>query len=258
MYIVTPIKALSDNYIWAISQYELPQVVIVDPGEAKPVLEYIQNNNLKLSAILLTHHHADHTGGVAEILRHFDVGVFGAKSQNMPLVSDYVGDGTRIEITDHEFSLQLHTMAVPAHTLDHMAYFNRKVLFCGDTLFTGGCGKVFEGTPQQMYDALTRLAGLPGDTQIYCGHEYTINNLKFAQMVEPENDTIQMRMRVAIELQELGIPTVPALLSLELLTNPFLRSNIPEVKIAVEQYTGITLDTPVEVFAALREWKNSL
>ncbi len=255
MHTITPIPALADNYIWAIQDPSSSNVVIVDPGEARPVHNFLQYNNLSLSAILLTHHHLDHVGGVDDLLHDCEVEVYGANSSYMPMVTKHVAEGDDLYLA--EINLALSVMEIPAHTLDHVAYYNQNLLFCGDTLFTAGCGRIFEGTPQQMYAALARLAALDPQTQIYCGHEYTINNLSFALNIEPNNQDMLDRMQQAQDLLDRGLATVPAPIEIELKTNPFLRSDIPTVKKAAEEYAQMELPSPLEVFATLRAWKNS-
>lgn len=251
---ITPISAFKDNYIWAITNPNNPQVVVVDPGDAAPIIEYLCVNNLQLNAILLTHHHDDHIGGVEALLQHTIVPVYGPQSTLIRSVTKPLTEGSSIDLIQ---GLQLKVMEIPAHTLDHIAYYNEQVLFCGDTLFTAGAGRIFEGTAKQMLQALQRLAALNPQTQVYCGHEYTLNNLRFAAMVEPGNLEIQKRLAEAQQLREKNKPTVPSTIGLELQTNPFLRSKIGAVVSSVEAHFRETFSTPVEVLAALREWKNN-
>lgn len=253
--IVTAIPAFEDNYIWVISQTEFAHVVVVDPGHAIPVIDFLNKNNLGLYAILLTHHHADHIDGVGELLDYASVPVYGPRTDEISVVSKVVSDGTTVDLPD--MNLRLQVMAIPAHTLDHVAYFSDDLLFCGDTLFTGGCGRIFEGTPAQMLTALQNLAALGPQMKIYCGHEYTVENLKFAHKVEPSNLEIVNRLNAAELLREQDLPTVPSTMHDELATNPFLRTEIPEVIESVCKHARKTLTSPVEIFAALREWKNS-
>lgn len=239
------IPALVDNYIWAFINTTVGKVIVVDPGVATPVIKFLEDQQLQLSGILLTHHHHDHTGGVSELLNYCDVPVFGP------------GLATGTEVIVPEIELTLQVLAIPAHTLDHVAYYNQDILFCGDTLFTGGCGRVFEGTAQQMLVALDQLSALPLHTKIYCGHEYTVKNLRFALEVEPDNRQLQQRYEASLLLREQNEPTVPSTIAEELATNPFLRTRYPQIIAAIEAHWQRSFAGDVAVFAALREWKNS-
>lgn len=252
---ITPISAFNDNYIWAISSTNSSQVAVVDPGDPIAVIDFLTANNLQLNAILLTHHHQDHIGGVQDLLDYAKVPVYGPRSTFIRTVTNPVTEGSIVNLTTQD--LQLKVMEIPAHTLDHVAYYNDQILFCGDTIFTGGCGRVFEGTPEQMLHALQRLAALNPQTKVYCGHEYTVHNLRFASLVEPSNQAIIARLQQAEQLQENDMPTVPALLAEELATNPFLRTQQPSVIAAVEKYYKHRINSEVEIFAALRAWKNN-
>jgi hydroxyacylglutathione hydrolase len=255
MHKIIPIPALNDNYIWAISAPNNNHVVIVDPGEAEPVIEYLHKQHLKLNAILLTHHHMDHIGGVEELLAFSKVPVYGPQSQDIPLVSDYAVEGNNINLP--AIDLQLKVMAVPAHTLDHVVYYNDTVVFTGDTLFTGGCGRIFEGTVEQMLRALRRITALNPKTLVYCAHEYTINNLRFAAEVEPNNQDLLFRLARSVELRKINKPTVPSTIEEELATNPFLRTHVHEIIAAVEEHFAEKFPDQIELFAALRNWKNN-
>lgn len=248
---ITGIKALNDNYIWMIRKNDSDQVIIVDPGEETPVITTLEKFNLKLAGILITHHHWDHTNGAAGLGDKYNIPVFWSKDRLPSLNSDE-------EIVFPDLQLQFRVMHIPGHTLDHVAYYGYNTLFCGDTLFTGGCGRIFEGTASQMYASLTKIMNLPEDTQIYCGHEYTQANLKFAKMIEPENMNLLQRIQSTDKLREQGLPTVPALLSEEKKTNPFLRCHIKSVIDTVEKHLGEKLSEPVKIFEALRNWKNQI
>lgn len=250
---IEPIRAFRDNYIWALVAG--PNVAVVDPGEAPPVLAFLQREKLALSAILLTHHHADHVGGVADLLAHRAVPVYGPSTENIPLVAHPLAEGDEIDVPG--IGTHFRVIDIPGHTRGHIAYYGANSLFCGDTLFTCGCGRLFEGTPLQMSDSLAKLAALPQATQVYCGHEYTMANIAFAQTVEPGNATLKQREAADRNKREQNLPTVPSTLGLEQATNPFLRARVPEVAAAAAAYTGHALKNPVEVFAALREWKNA-
>jgi hydroxyacylglutathione hydrolase len=251
MHTVIPIKAFKDNYIWCLLDSN-KTCIVVDPGEAKPVLHFLQDNELELSAILVTHHHQDHTGGIKELLSIKQVSVFG--SSKIPFITCAVKDNSVIEIANS--TQRFMVIAVPGHTLDHVAYFQSGLVFTGDTLFTAGCGKIFEGTAYQMYDALFKLGQLPDETLIYCGHEYTEGNLRFALLVEPRNEHIKDRLHITEQLRKENKPTVPAPLSLEKLTNPFLRLNHEDVIAAASCYYKKNISDPIIVLKALREWKN--
>ncbi len=246
---ITAIRALKDNYIWMMRKNDSDQVIIVDPGEEAPVIAVLDKFKLKLAGILITHHHSDHTNGAVGLQDKYHCPVFWSKDRKPGVNSDE-------EIAFPDVALKFRVLHIPGHTLDHVAYYGYGVLFCGDTLFTGGCGRIFEGTPAQMVDSLAKIMNLPDDTQIYCGHEYTQANLKFAKLIEPENADLLERIREIDLLREQKLPTVPALLSIEKKTNPFLRWHIKSVIDAVQNYTGEKLSDPVKIFENLRNWKN--
>jgi len=250
---IVPIPALKDNYIWLIIDTAASCCLIVDPGEAAPVVEALKAHSVTPVGVLLTHHHADHTAGLKELLKIYTMPVFGAKQEAIPTITHPLVDEETLPIINHVFKV----LAIPGHTHGHVAYYGAGTLFCGDTLFTGGCGKVFEGTMIEMYTSLQRLATLPENTQVYCGHEYTEANLSFAQRVEPQNPNLQQRIKDTQALRKQNLPTVPSTLALEKTTNPFLRCAEKEVKKAAEHYCGYRLETSAAVFAVLREWKNS-
>lgn len=249
---IQPLSAFADNYIWVLRQAS-KDCVVVDPGASQPVLSYLEQHAYNLTAILLTHHHADHTGGVAELLQHYpDCRVFALDDGAIAQVTDAVSDGQTITVPGLDITFTI--IAIPGHTHGHIAFYSKPYLFCGDTLFLGGCGRVFEGTMQQMYDSLMRLAALPDDTLVYCAHEYTANNLLFAKQVEPDNRVIDERLA---NVNALGQQcTIPASLALEKRSNPFLRCEMPSVTNAASQHAGKTLASPVAVFSELRAWKD--
>jgi hydroxyacylglutathione hydrolase len=254
---IIPIPALKDNYIWLVIDTTSSCCVVVDPGEADPVLDALQAQSLKPVGILLTHHHADHTAGVTALLKNHTMPVFGPKQETISSVTHSLVDREKIQIRNMLLgNILFKTISIPGHTHGHVAYYTNGHLFCGDTLFTGGCGRVFEGTMAQMDASLQRLAALPDATHIYCGHEYTTANLNFARVVEPDNKDLQQRIKDTHQLRERGLPTVPSTLGLEKATNPFLRCEKTQVKKAAEDYCGQRLDTPVAVFTVLRGWKN--
>lgn len=246
------LPAYSDNYVWVLHQGT--NAVAVDPGDAVPVKALMKRLGASLTGILLTHHHADHVGGVAELLAQWAVPVYGPAAENIPVVDRPLKAGARVRLP--EIGVEFDVIDVGGHTLGHIAYAGAGVLFSGDTLFAGGCGRVFEGTPEQMWASLSRLAALPPQTRVYCAHEYTAGNLRFALAVEPDNDRLRRREQEVMALRQAGRPTVPSDLGLEFDTNPFLRVGVPEVRRAAEQFSGATLANDAAVFAALREWKN--
>jgi len=251
---IEPIKAFDDNYIWLMTTNE--GSIVIDPGESKNLLKAIEKKNIKLDAILITHHHYDHTGGIEELLMKYpNLKVYGPNN-NIDLIKSRLRDGELLNIIGIDFEV----IEIPGHTLDHIAYYaninNSPILFCGDTLFAGGCGRVFEGTFDQMYESLMKLKKLPKNTRIYCGHEYTINNLKFAKAVEPDNIDLIKRYDEALDLRKNNIPTLPSTLSIELKTNPFLRAEKNNVqKIISHKFkTGFS---EKEIFRSLRQWKDN-
>jgi hydroxyacylglutathione hydrolase len=252
---VRPVGAFADNYIWLIETPHRPDsVVVVDPGDAAPVLAELARSKLKLAAILLTHHHPDHVGGVGELLRHGPVPVIGPADPRIAFLTRSVGDGENFEIP--ELRLAFQTLHVPGHTLTHVAFFGHGAVFCGDTLFSAGCGRMFEGTPEQMNRSLNRLRDLPATTLVYCGHEYTQANLRFARAVEPDNAAIQTHQRTVETRRGADQPTLPSELSLEVRVNPFLRCDDPGVRASAERHAGHALTRESDVFAVLRAWKD--
>ncbi len=262
---VSRIPAFEDNYIWFI--HGLPekqaekQIIIVDPGEAWPVLQSIKQNQYQPQAIFITHHHGDHTGGIREILARFDIPVYGPAHESIPTISHKLDETKTVSL--NSMGLSFKVLDVPGHTLGHIAYLYRadnkdSSLFIGDTLFAGGCGRIFEGTAEQMHHSLDKLLQLDDNTWVYCAHEYTQENLVFAQRVEPENTVLLQRIKDTRELRSAGKATVPSLLKLEKQTNPFLRFNYQSVIKAAEQFAGKHLSTPAEVFSTVRYWKDTL
>jgi hydroxyacylglutathione hydrolase len=254
---IIPIPALRDNYIWLVRDGS--NAVVVDPGDAAPVLAYLEREALQLAGILITHHHADHVGGVGALTARHPAPVFGPARESIPGRTRAVAEGDAIALP--EAGLELSVLDVPGHTSGQVAYVGRcdgnAITFTGDTLFTCGCGRVFEGTPAQMLASLTRLALLADDTLVYCGHEYTLANLRFALAVEPGNEALHERQRRDAAKREKGLPTVPARMDLERATNPFLRASEPAVFAAAEARAGRPLADVVDAFATLREWKNA-
>lgn len=252
---IIPIPALRDNYIWAITRENSKKIAIVDPSEHQPVITFMQKNSYELCSILITHHHYDHTGGIAQLVKDNPIPVWGATNSEISTITKHINDNDKITIP--ELDILLETLTIPGHTLDHIAYFGHDLLFCGDTLFTGGMGKIFEGTAIQMYSSIKRLSMLPQATKIYCGHEYTLQNLEFALKVEPNNKELIKRYNYTKKLREANIPTVPATLELELATNPFLRINETEVINSIIKRLGNSKEiTPLTIFTELRNWKS--
>jgi hydroxyacylglutathione hydrolase len=252
---VRPVRAFSDNYIWLIeSPLAQDRVVAVDPGEARPVIAELQRLGLSLAAILLTHHHPDHIGGVPELLRHWRVPVIGPDDARIAQRTLNVGDGERCELPN--LGLSFETLQVPGHTLSHIAFWGHGALFCGDTIFSAGCGRMFEGTPTQMNASLTKLRNLPPDTRMFCGHEYTAANLRFALTVEPANGAALEYQRSVDRVRAEGNPSLPSTMALEIRVNPFLRCDNPAVVAAAEAHAGKSLQDPAEVFGVLRAWKD--
>jgi hydroxyacylglutathione hydrolase len=251
---VLHVPAFNDNYIWLVTGKSPGRVAIVDPGDAAPVLDRLARDHLTPVAILCTHHHGDHVGGVKDLLQHFMIPVYGPAREHIDGVSHPLHGGERVRLD--ELGPEFEVLEIPGHTAGHIAYHGDGMLFCGDTLFSAGCGRLFEGTAEQMHDSLSRLAALPGATQVYCAHEYTEANLRFAQAVEPDNpDARQYREQVR-NLRLQGRPTLPSTLDLERRVNPFLRAAQPGVRRAAEAKCGQTLTTTASVFACLRRWKD--
>lgn len=248
------LPAFSDNYIWIWTD-DGGRALIVDPGEAGPVLA-AADQGLVPAAVLLTHHHDDHIGGVPALLRRWPaLPVLGPDDARVATATQRVADGHRGELLGHTFEV----LAVPGHTTSHIAFHFHGAggpLFCGDTLFSLGCGRMFEGTPAQMLGSLDRLAALPGDARMCCGHEYTVANARFAQTVEPDNAALASRGAEAASLRQDGQPTLPSTMAQERATNPFLRVDEKAVKAAVAAHLGHEPADRVETFAALRRWKD--
>jgi hydroxyacylglutathione hydrolase len=252
MFQITPVPAFRDNYIWVL--HEGGQAVVVDPGDAAPVRAFLHANRLTLAAILNTHHHADHIGGNADLLAEWPVPVYAPARETVPTATVRLGGGDRVLLPgiDAEFEV----LDVPGHTAGHIAYVGHGVVFCGDTLFACGCGRVFEGTPAQMHESLARLAALPGASRVYCAHEYTASNVRFARAVEPDHAALRRLEAEVAQARAAGRPTVPSTIEAERATNPFLRCTEAPLAAAVARESGADPSDPVAVFAALREWKN--
>lgn len=254
MAIFEPVPAFADNYVWLITDPPSPEAVVVDPGEPLPMLQILEKRGLELQAILLTHHHGDHVGGVADIIRTHPAPVYGPARDEISTVDHPLDDGDLVPLP--WFGYDLEVIEVPGHTAGHIAYLGPRFVLVGDTLFAGGCGRIFEGTPEQMLTSLKKLAALPGKTLVYCAHEYTVANLRFARDVEPSNRALEARLEEARKLRAEGRPTVPSTISDELETNPFLRCHQAPVVNAAETWSGLDVPTEVDVFTIIRSWKD--
>lgn len=249
-----PLPAFDDNYIWML--HDGRNALVVDPGDPQPVLDALRREGVQLQAILVTHHHFDHTGGIDALRESSGAAVYGPATENIPKPLTGLSGGQKVTALDLEFTVR----DVPGHTAGHIAYVCQQVdgsalLFCGDTLFSGGCGRLFEGTPVQMLASLTLLADLPGDTRVCCTHEYTLSNLEFALEIEPDNPDLLTYHAHCKRLRSHGQPTLPTTIALERKINPFLRSSEPTVIAAVRAYDAVCVEQS-GAFATLRQWKN--
>jgi hydroxyacylglutathione hydrolase len=254
---IIPIPAFADNYIWLIR--EGSRAAVVDPGDAQPVIAYLDAEHLELTAIVTTHHHGDHVGGNVGLLARWPCPVLGPARETIPGRTRALAEGDHVDVSG--VGLEFDVLDVPGHTAGHIAYVGAvesvPALFCGDTMFTGGCGRLFEGTAAQMWSSLSKFAALPAETRVYCGHEYTVANLRFARAVEPGSAALREREIEAQAKRERNLPTVPSTIALERATNPFLRAREPVVRAAAEAHAGHPLMDDVAVFAELRAWKNT-
>lgn len=253
---VTPISALDDNYIWVISIPNSSLVYVVDPGDASVVIQYLQVHKLTLAGILLTHHHHDHTGGVSALIDHSSVPieVFGPSNENIANISNPITKQTHVNL--QALGLTATIIYLPGHTLGHIAYHIQDVLFCGDTLFSGGCGRLFEGNASQLYHSLQSLANLPGNTRVYCAHEYTLSNLKFAMMVDPDNAALINYDKHCQTLRANHQATLPSNIKTEREINPFLRCHTPDVINSVNLHFNQEAKDTVTTLGLLRQWKD--
>jgi hydroxyacylglutathione hydrolase len=253
MLAIHSVPAFRDNYIWILEDGR--HAVAVDPGDSAPVEDFLAAQGLHLAAILATHHHADHVGGLPALVRRWKCPTFGPAHEVDAPLDHRLSEGDVITVP--ALGIELAAIDIPGHTAGHIALAGDGMVFCGDTLFTCGCGRLFEGTPAQMVDSLAKLSKLPTGTRVYCGHEYTMANIRFAEAVEPGNRKLAERKARDAARRERGEPTVPATIAEELATNPFLRCGEPEVVASAELHAGRKLKTPIEVFAEVREWKNN-
>ena len=249
---IEPIPAFNDNYIWLIHNAER-QAFVVDPGDAEPVLAALSTRGLSLLGILITHHHGDHTGGVASLKSATGCRVWGPENPLITSIDHRVSEGDRVDVLGNAFEV----LEVPGHTLDHIAYVGNQTLFCGDTLFAGGCGRVFEGTFPMMRASLAKLRALPDDTRVFCAHEYTLANLRFALAAEPDNTDLQARNQECESLRSANIPTVPSTLAIERAINPFLRWDAQSLVAAMVANGRAESADADAVFAGLRQWKDN-
>ena len=246
------VPAFKDNYIWILE--DGAHAVAVDPGDAAPVQRFLEARALTLTAVLATHHHADHVGGLPALARRWKCPTFGPAREVAATLDRRLAEGDRFEVPG--LGIELATLDIPGHTAGHIALHGPEAVFCGDTHFACGCGRLFEGTPAQMVASLAKLARLPAATRVYCGHEYTLANIRFAEAVEPGNRALAERRGREAAKRDRGEPTLPSTVGEELATNPFLRCAEPEVRAAVERHAGRRLAGEVEVFAEMRAWKN--
>ncbi|MEE9304223.1 MAG: hydroxyacylglutathione hydrolase [Thiotrichaceae bacterium] len=256
MITVNPIPAFTDNYIWAISDEQQAYFAIVDPGDATPVINFLEERNGVLVAILITHFHADHVGGINKLLKRYpETPVYGPSKERIPHCSTSLDDDDTVVIPEIDTSFKV--MFIPGHTAGHIAYYQEGSLFCGDTLFANGCGRVFDGTMPALYHSLKKIMQLPPNTLSYCAHEYTLDNIGFAMWVEPNNLDLLQRQEQTHALIDKNIPSVPSTLDLERRTNPFLRCNEVNVIEMAEKIAKKSLTSGVEVFKVLRTWKDT-
>ncbi len=250
---VKPIKAYQDNYIWLVSTNE--GSIVVDPGESKKILNLIDNNEIDLEGVLITHHHFDHTNGLSDLLNKSSLEVYGPKN-NVNGINNIVKNNDKFKVIGIDFEV----IEIPGHTLDHIAFYSfndgEPILFCGDTLFSGGCGRVFEGTFDQMFNALKKISKYPKETKIFCGHEYTLSNLKFALAVDENNEDLIKEYNNIKNIVDSGNPSLPTILEKELKINPFLRCDNHHIKNKIVSKFN-TSDDEFEVFCALRQWKDN-
>lgn len=245
---IIPIPAFDDNYIWLL--HHKNHAVVIDPGDAQPVIEALEKNNLTLSAILITHHHNDHTGGVARLIEDTGARVYAPKYENFDFKHTALAENDIVHLP--EINERFRVMWLPGHTLGHIAYYNDQSLFCGDTLFSAGCGRLFEGTPEQMLQSLNRLKQLNPATKVYCTHEYTATNIAFALTLEPDNETLIARQAIVKQLRSQQLPSIPSTIALELKINPFLRCN----QATIWQNSQAKSRDELAVFTAIRTLRN--
>lgn len=256
---ISGVEAFDDNYIWLIHANKRGSennVIIVDPGDEEAIMEAIERHQVTPNAIFITHHHGDHVGAVRALVARFEIPVYGPANENIPCLTHPLSEDEQVELNDLELSFKI--IDVPGHTRGHIAFYGHGSLFIGDTLFAGGCGRLFEGTPAQMQNSLAKLLELADETMVYCAHEYTQANLTFAIRVEPNNQALLARITETDAMRAERKPTVPSTLSLEKQTNPFLRFYEPSVVKAAEGFAGRKMEDTVDVFKTVRYWKDTL
>ena len=251
---IIPVKALRDNYIWLIKHKSSSQVLVVDPGDAQPAVDFIKKHRLTLNSILITHHHWDHTNGIDQLLSYQQAPVYAPAKEIVSQCSHPLSDADRVAWP--KLNIEFQVLDIPGHTAGHIAYVGHNSVFCGDTLFAAGCGRLFEGAPHELYTSLKRLAELPDETNVFCAHEYTEANLKFALTVEPDNRATQERLKFVQKKRANSQVTLPSTIQLEKRTNPFLRCHLASVQLAVMKQCGQSSTDPLAVFTALRNWKD--
>ncbi|GIU44765.1 hydroxyacylglutathione hydrolase [Shewanella sairae] len=253
---ITPLPAFNDNYIWALQTEQNSGVYVVDPGDAQVVIDYLNDIKQPLLGILITHHHQDHTGGIAQLLNHYgaQIAVYGPQAEHIAGINQPITDETEIKLQGT--ALAAKVQQVPGHTLGHITYLIEDVLFCGDTLFSGGCGRLFEGTAEQMHQSLSQLSLLADNTRVCCAHEYTLANLKFANTVEPNNPVLAQYMLDATALRAQNKPTLPSSIALEKAINPFIRVNSTEIRQNLAAKFQQPIESSEQSFALLRHWKD--
>ena len=263
LYKIIPIKAFSDNYIWAITNKHNKTAAFVDPGDANVCIDFLEEHQLTLNAILITHHHLDHTGGIEALMAYcqqhqWPLTIYGPANEEISFCDVKLVENDVVNLP--ALNINLRVIDVPGHTSGHIAYFSvndtQPLLFCGDTLFSGGCGRLFEGTPAQMLNSLTKLANLPEITNVYCAHEYTQANLSFALAVEPQNKVLMNYSAQVSELREKGISTIPTSIKIEKEINPFLRCKQPSIQASAKAFHLNTKTTELDTFTTIRRWKD--
>lgn len=251
---IKALPAFSDNYLWLLVNEQQATAAIVDPGSSAVCESFLEQENLELTAILITHHHWDHVGGIAQLTKHRQIPVFGPAAENIDGVNRPLAGGDHVKLP--ALGIEFEVLDLGGHTAGHIGYLADKVLFCGDTLFSAGCGRLFDGTAAQLHDSLARIQRLPGDTLIYCAHEYTLDNLKFAQAVEPDNPAILQRITEVSALRADKLPSLPVSLAMEQQYNPFLRTDQENIMQAVTAHSGQHIENSADCFKYLRMWKD--
>lgn len=253
---IYPVAAFTDNYIWVGINTDTNAAFVVDPGDSQPVIDFLSDKELKLTEILITHHHADHTGGIKGLLNYYkrQIPVYSPLKEDIPCATHFLKEEDEINILNK--SLSLKVLDIPGHTKGHIAYYNDNILFCGDTLFSAGCGRLFEGTPEQMFNSLSKLKHLKPSTKVYCAHEYTLSNLKFAKTIEPNNKDISNLANEVSILRKQNKPSLPSTIQQELEINPFLRTLEPEVIATAKKHMVDSAPSELDVFATIRMLKD--